>query len=128
MCLGIDLLAEELRNAGLEVNHIKEVTYDKHPVEVSKYYDADCHAVIAGIDYNMNYAKATLAGIQIQRGSKFFGTNPDHFTIVQGFKTPGAGSMLSMIEKASKVKPEIVGKPNPFILEHLIEENKLDRK
>ena len=76
----------------------------------------------------MSYAKATLIGIQIQKGSKFFGTNPDHFTVVQGIKTPGAGSMLSMLDKASKVKPEIIGKPNPFILEHLIEENQLDRK
>ncbi len=68
----------------------------------------------------MTYAKICLASFHIQKGAKFFGTNPDKFSMVRGLKVPSAGSMLSLIEMASKVKPEIPGKPNTFIIDHII--------
>lgn len=41
---------------------------------------------------------------------------------------PGCGSMLACLEAASGKKPEIVGKPNEFILDYLIEKEKLKKE
>ena len=71
----------------------------------------------------MTYAKSCLACYHIQKGVKFFGTNPDKFTMIRGFRIPGCGSILSTIEKGCKVEAEISGKPNPFILNLIIEKN-----
>ena len=76
----------------------------------------------------MTYAKSCLACYHIQKGVKFFGTNPDKFTLIRGFRIPGCGSILSTIEKGSKTKAEISGKPNPFILNYIIEKNELKRE
>jgi len=53
----------------------------------------------------MTYSKICLASFHIQKGAKFFGTNPDKYSLVRGMKVPSAGSMLSLIEMASKVSP-----------------------
>ena len=99
------------------------------PVEVlDKYYDPEVQGVVVGYDKYMTYAGICLASFTIQKGAKFIGTNPDKFSMVRGLKVPSAGSMISLIEMATKVKPEIPGKPNTFIIDHLIQDNKLKRE
>ena len=63
-----------------------------------------------------------LASFHVQKGAKLIGTNPDKFTMIAGFRTPGNGSILSCVEQASGVKAVITGKPNSFILQYLIDE------
>jgi 4-nitrophenyl phosphatase len=76
----------------------------------------------------MSFTRLTLASFHLQRGAKLLGTNPDKFTMEAGFKVPGNGSMLSCLEAASGVKADIVGKPNTFILNHLIEIHKVQKE
>jgi ribonucleotide monophosphatase NagD (HAD superfamily) len=83
--------------------------------------DKSCQAVVCGWDRHMNFSKAALASLQIQNGCKFFVTNPDKYTMIGGFRIPGNGAIYSMIEKGSGVSPEIMGKPNTFIIDNIIQ-------
>jgi 4-nitrophenyl phosphatase len=73
-----------------------------------------------GYDNTLTYQKILLTSLYVQLGAKFFGTNPDKYTIVSNFKVPGCGSMIKCIEEATSIKAEIAGKPNPFIIQFLI--------
>ena len=52
----------------------------------------------------MTYNKVCLASLYVQNGLKFFGTNPDRYTIVDGYRMPGAGSFIKTVETASGTK------------------------
>lgn len=75
----------------------------------------------------MSYTKATLLAMYLQKGVKFIGTNADKFTMVDGFRVPGNGSMIQYLENVTGAKAEIVGKPNPFVLDQIISEHNLIR-
>jgi 4-nitrophenyl phosphatase len=49
-------------------------------------------------------------------GALFIGTNPDLILPHDNGFVPGAGTILSAIEAASGVAPEVVGKPQPDLL------------
>lgn len=48
-------------------------------------------------DNNFNYTKLCLLSLYVQRGVKFIGTNPDKFTMRNGLRMPGCGSMLACV-------------------------------
>ena len=73
-----------------------------------------------GWDCEMSFSKSCLISFHLQNGVKFFGTNPDKFTMIRGYKVPGAGSILASIEESTGIKAEIMGKPNTFIIDQLI--------
>ena len=74
-------------------------------------------AVVAGIDFTLTYDKLKYATLLIQRGARFVGINGDlTFPSEEGFY-PGAGSILAAIEAATRVKPVVIGKPEPYMFE-----------
>lgn len=50
-----------------------------------------------GYDRHINYAKICLLSIYIQKGAKFIGTNPDKATMMNGYRWPGNGCMISCV-------------------------------
>jgi ribonucleotide monophosphatase NagD (HAD superfamily) len=50
-----------------------------------------------GFDIDFNYQKMCLICLYLQKGLKFIGTNPDKGTIIEGFRVPGAGSMIKSV-------------------------------
>jgi 4-nitrophenyl phosphatase len=93
-------LIEAMRGAGFEV-----MPDSSQPVA----------AVVAGIDFTVTYDKLKHAGLLIQRGAIFVGSNGDlTFPAEEGYY-PGAGSILAAIEAASGVKPTVIGKPQPLM-------------
>lgn len=100
--IGGDGLYEAVRQAGFNV-----VDNSAQPVE----------AVVAGIDFTLTYDKLKHAVLLIQRGACFIGTNGDlTFPSEEGFY-PGAGAILAAIEAATKVKPIVIGKPEPLMFQ-----------
>ena len=74
-------------------------------------------AVLAGMDWAMDYQKIANASILIQKGAPFYATNPDKtFPTPEGLM-PGAGTLLAAIETASGVAPIMAGKPEPFLFQ-----------
>ncbi len=74
-------------------------------------------AVIVGLDRSFSHEKLTKAQTALLNGAHFIGTNPDPMLPKDGGFEPGAGSILKAIEIASGVKPIIVGKPKPDLVE-----------
>ncbi len=73
-------------------------------------------AVVAGLDRHVSYEKLKLASGFIRNGAAFIATNPDKtLPTPQGF-VPGAGAVLAFIEAATDIKPEVIGKPFPTLL------------
>lgn len=46
----------------------------------------------------MTFTKQCLIGFHLQHGVKFFGTNPDRYTMIGSYKVPGAGAIIAGIE------------------------------
>jgi 4-nitrophenyl phosphatase len=72
-------------------------------------------AVLAGMDWEMDYPKIANASLLIQHGAPFYATNPDKtYPTPQGLM-PGAGTLLAAIETASSTAPIVAGKPQPYL-------------
>ncbi|MBI3739903.1 MAG: HAD-IIA family hydrolase, partial [Chloroflexi bacterium] len=74
-------------------------------------------AVVVGIDRTVTYQKLRRATLHIRAGVPFYGTNPDKTFPTPIGLVPGAGAILAAIEAATDVKPIVIGKPSPFMLE-----------
>lgn len=69
--------------------------------------------VVSGIDFNLVYEMLARAVLGIRNGARFIGTNMDPTYPTERGQIPGTGSVLALLEAASGVKPEIIGKPFP---------------
>lgn len=73
--------------------------------------------VVAGIDFDLTYAKLRSACLAIRAGATFIGTNGDRTYPAEDGLVPGAGSILAALEAATGQKPVIIGKPAPAMFE-----------
>ncbi|QHP66397.1 HAD-IIA family hydrolase [Bradyrhizobium sp. LCT2] len=74
-------------------------------------------AVVMGLDREITHEKMRIAVDAILNGAAFIGTNPDLLLpTTTGFE-PGAGATIAAIAAATQVKPLIVGKPEPHMIE-----------
>ena len=81
-------------------------------------------AVVAGIDFELTYTKLKIATLQINKGARFIGTNPDLTFPVEGDFAPGAGSILAAISAATGKQPVVIGKPEPTLFEMALQRMK----
>ena len=73
------------------------------------------------MDWEVDYEKLSIATLAIQKGAHFIGTNPDLNIPTERGLMPGAGSIITLIEAATRVKPVYIGKPNAIIMEKAVE-------
>jgi HAD superfamily hydrolase (TIGR01457 family) len=78
-------------------------------------------AVLVGLDREFTYQKMTNAANAIREGALFVTINRDPVLPVVGGFLPGCGSLAAAIETASGVSPEVVGKPEPMLLQEALE-------
>ena len=73
--------------------------------------------VVCGLDRRLTYERLVRACTAIRHGASFVATNPDlALPTEQGF-LPGNGATLAYLEAATGVKPTVIGKPSPVMLE-----------
>ena len=77
--------------------------------------------VVVGLDTDLTYEKLTIATLAIQKGATFIGTNPDLNIPTERGHLPGAGSILALLEAATRIKPAIIGKPKSIIMDKALE-------
>ena len=77
--------------------------------------------VVVGLDTALTYEKLVTATLAIQRGAVFIGTNPDLNIPTERGLLPGAGSLIKLIETATRVAPVMIGKPNKIIMDKAVE-------
>jgi glycerol-1-phosphatase len=74
--------------------------------------------VVVGLDRGADYAKLRTASVLVEGGAALVATNPDRsFPAADGQIWPGAGALLATIEATTGVTAEVVGKPEPPLLE-----------
>lgn len=74
-------------------------------------------AVVVGLDTEVDYAKLRRASLLVGAGVPFIATNPDaSFPATDGERWPGAGAIVAAIETTTRVRAEVIGKPNAPIL------------
>ncbi|MBW4439555.1 MAG: HAD-IIA family hydrolase [Pleurocapsa minor GSE-CHR-MK-17-07R] len=79
--------------------------------------DEQPDVVVVGIDFALTYDKLRRASDFIRRGARFIGTNADRtFPLPEG-PAPGAGSILALLQTATDVAPEVMGKPGRAMFE-----------
>ncbi len=74
-------------------------------------------AVLVGLDRTFDYKKLTGAVTAIRGGAAFVAINRDPLLPIEGDLIPGCGAMVAAIEAASSTQPEVVGKPQPTLLQ-----------
>ena len=84
--------------------------------------------VVVGLDWQVDYEKLATATLAIQKGAYFIGTNPDLNIPTERGLLPGAGSIITLLEAATRVKPVYIGKPNAIIMEKAVEHLGLARE
>lgn len=92
--VGGDGLREELNQAGM-------VLSDEEGVG----------AVVVGLDTEFTYEKARRAVRFIMQGAHFIGSNPDRSYPLEDGIAPGAGSLIALLETATRHPATIIGKP-----------------
>lgn len=103
-------LQSELRNSGIQTIE----NPDEQPV--------DC--VVVGIDRSFSYERLRQAQWAILDGAAFIATNSDSTYPAENDRLlPGAGTIVAAIQTATGVEPFVVGKPNTWMLERLLQRN-----
>ena len=72
--------------------------------------------VLVGLDRHINYTKLADALDLLRAGADFLACNDDATYPVENRILPGAGAMVSSLERASGRRALVIGKPNPFIM------------
>ena len=84
--------------------------------------------MVIGLDWQVDYEKFAIATLAIQKGAHFIGTNPDLNIPTERGLMPGAGSLIALVEAATRVEPVIIGKPKAIIMDKAIEHLGLERE
>lgn len=75
-------------------------------------------AVLVGLDRTFDYKKLTDAILAIRKGAAFVAINRDPLLpIAGGALIAGCGAMVGAIESGSETSPEVIGKPEPALLQ-----------
>lgn len=96
----------------------------EHGLQVA---NADAHradVVLVGLDRTFDYKKLTGAVLAIRGGATFVAINRDPLLPIKDGMVPGCGAMVGAIEGGSTTTPEVIGKPQPALLQEAM--HKLD--
>jgi len=118
LAVGAAGLDRELRDVGLEVVGAAHVA-ERMAKEGLDGWAAAGHpdAVVAGLDPQLTYLRLAAAADCVRAGARFIATNRDPVYPTERGLRPGAGSIIAAIEAASGVRPIVIGKPEPLLLE-----------
>jgi 4-nitrophenyl phosphatase len=95
---------------------LKKALQDKQFQITNDNEDIQPDFVVVGLDTNTNYHKLEQAVLDIRAGARFVGTNGDSNLPNEKGMTPGAGSLVKLVEYATQKKPLMVGKPQTTIM------------
>ncbi|NYZ77377.1 HAD-IIA family hydrolase [Candidatus Micrarchaeota archaeon] len=100
--------------------------FAKHGIKIVD--DERAEVVVVGLDRTIDYDKIAVSCNAIRNGAVFIATNEDALFPVEDGYLPGAGAMVAAVERCTRVKPFVIGKPGPYFAELIIRENKLGKK
>lgn len=89
----------------------------EHKLDIANENKRAADVVLVGLDRNFNYTTLTQATQAVMAGATFITINRDSLLPTEGSLVPGCGAMAAAIEAASSIHPEVVGKPQPTLLQ-----------
>jgi HAD superfamily hydrolase (TIGR01457 family) len=114
--VGEQPLMEMVRSYDLHI-YEQEQQPSKAPANPEAPTSHLAEAVLVGLDRTFDYKKLTGAVTAIRGGAAFVAINRDPLLPIEGDVIPGCGAMVAAIEAASSTKPEVIGKPQPALLQ-----------
>ena len=128
--LGENGLAQCLAEAGIKVlmpdepwPHEIKLDPSLNPIfepQKSKFHTLD--AVVIGLFRTCTYAHISKGMQAISHGAQFIATNRDAtFPLEHGRFIPGSGAMTAALAECSGQEPFVTGKPNPYLIERLMQ-------
>lgn len=84
--------------------------------------------VVVGLDTQVTYHHFEIAVLAIRAGAKFIATNGDSNLPNERGMTPGAGSLVKLVEYATQQRPIMVGKPEKIIMKMAMQKVGLSAK
>ncbi|KAJ3234403.1 hypothetical protein HDU81_001442 [Chytriomyces hyalinus] len=130
--IGMAGIQEELDSEG--VRHVGSSADDENLHSMSDMSsiknDPEVGAVLFGFDLNINYKKLAKAFTYLHHNKDchFLATNSDLTFPAGGTVYPGTGALLAALAAPLDKKPTILGKPEPTMMEVIINKNKLNRE
>ena len=88
-----------------------------HKLRVAPVDTHVADVVLVGLDRTFDYQKLTHAIVAIRANAHFIAINRDALLPVAGGFLPGCGTMVAAIEAGCGVTPEVIGKPEPTLLQ-----------
>ncbi len=73
--------------------------------------------VVLGFDKTLTYKKIEEGAYYIKKGVPFIATHPDLVCPTEDGSIPDTGSMIEMFYLSTGVRPLVIGKPNPGMIE-----------
>jgi 4-nitrophenyl phosphatase len=84
--------------------------------------DGPADAVVVGMDRQFSYGKLRAAQQAICAGARFIATNGDlTFPVEGGRIVPGGGALVAAVQACTAVQPRVIGKPELYSLEKILE-------
>jgi 4-nitrophenyl phosphatase len=86
--------------------------------------------VAVGLSRQFDY-RAMASAMKHLRNSdvRFLATNRDAtFPLEGGLLVPGAGAIVSSLVACAGREPEVIGKPNPYLIEWILRDTRIDRR
>lgn len=117
--------AKYLRNQGIKSAYVVGEDGLKETLSEAGIEDVQTgpEVVVAGICRSLTYDLISQAMNHIHGGVRFVATNTDAtYPLEEGRLIPGAGAIVSAIQTCSGQEPFVVGKPNPFMIELILNE------
>jgi len=84
--------------------------------------DKDVEAVVASIDWSLNFDKLKRACLLIRGGARFYATNLDPTRPTEEGLVPGTGAIIAAIATGAETAPTAIGKPEPTMFELALEQ------
>lgn len=73
--------------------------------------------VAVGLDRHVTYERLATAALALGAGARFLGTNPDASFPTEAGLVPGAGALQALLTTTTGVRPVVIGKPQPLMLQ-----------
>ena len=111
--LGTPSLERQFRDSGIQLVNDTDQTPDY---------------VVLGFDTTLTYEKIWKACDLLNQGVPFVATHPDFVCPLKDrHGMPDTGAMIRMFEAATGKSPEVIGKPNRYMVDLIAEERGLDK-
>lgn len=106
-----------------------ENEFEKAGFQLIKERDQKIDFVVLGFDTTLTYEKLWIACDYISEGVEYVATHPDFVCPLAGGKCmPDVGSIMALIKGTTGKEPLVVGKPNKYIVEGILEKYKLNKE